>query len=165
MLTCPTSRNPTKNIFSYFERSTRTSGKTSRSIAPPKSYSLDNVPENLQKKVTLLKHFRSYLEEQSKCKRTKHMFPRKSEHGDNLHVKKWIRTRHAIFYRFTDETIQVSFFDKSEIIMNSSKRCFLYTDKRGQRSAMRYDEGRKCAEVLKRMKYARDLLGQILAKV
>ena len=69
---------------------------------------LTDYPKELQKKVTLLQHFRSYLENNNP--------PQKSEDVEMsdgntaaIYVKKWMRTKHAIMFRLSNKIVQVNF--------------------------------------------------------
>ena len=64
-----------------------------------------------------------------------------------VYVKKWLRTTHAILFRLSNQTVQVRlicvffftvssqqviFFDHTEILLSSSTRTVVYTDKAQQ---------------------------------
>ena len=93
--------DPKGHHFDYIER--RSSDKQDVMA----HQTLTEYPKDLQKKVTLLQHFRSYLEGDSKSK------PGGEEDGlqkkvDNpVYVKKWMRTRHAIMFRLSNKIVQV----------------------------------------------------------
>jgi len=56
--------------------------------------------------VTLLQHFRSYLE----VKQSDEMDPRdKKVNEQQVYVKKWMRTKHAIMFRLSNKIVQVNF--------------------------------------------------------
>lgn len=120
--------------FDYIERSRRSSqsqpapagGKREEAAGlsrvsvgqqqPPRSrYTLDEFPPELQKKVTLLNHFRGYLHELVKKEEgsvaTEPVMSMASQHremGEPLvFLKKWLRTRSAILFRLSDGTVQV----------------------------------------------------------
>ncbi len=42
--------------------------------------------------------------------------------GNLTYLKKWVRTRHAILFRLSNRTVQVIFFDHSEILLSSEAR-------------------------------------------
>lgn len=79
-----------------------------------KEYSLTEYPKELQKKVTLLQHFWSYLEGNDK---PKNLLEKNAAAGgqqvrkvkDVVYVKKWMRTRHAIMFRLSNKVVQVNF--------------------------------------------------------
>jgi len=72
-----------------------------------------DYPAALQKKVTLLQHFRSYLEGTDKPKPTdkfpENMVAKTRKLVDVVYVKKWMRTRHAIMFRLSNKVVQVNF--------------------------------------------------------
>ena len=78
-----------------------------------KQYTLTEYPKDLQKKVTLLQHFRSYLEGGEKPAKTeevsKEQFPKEKKITNVIYVKKWMRTRHAIMFRLSNKVVQVNF--------------------------------------------------------
>jgi len=57
--------------------------------------------------VTLLQHFRSYLEDDKKKKGSENMTSRIGK--DNVYVKKWRREKHAILFRLSNKVVQVIF--------------------------------------------------------
>lgn len=137
------------------------------------SHTLANYPDPLQKKVTLLKHFRNYLIEQQQ----------KSDEGDlptlsasanmtgevdvgrnMVFLKKWVRTKHAIFFRLSDQTVQIVFYDHTEIQLTPDERYITYIDKGNNRNTyFMTDELVGCnAEVLKRLKYTKEILQQLV---
>ena len=100
--------------FIYVERKKGTTGSTE----PISSYTLSDYPvDSLKKKVTLLQHFRSYLlEQQKRAEDSGEVEPlsnfkerKNSENGSGMvYMKKWIRTKHAMLFRLSDGTVQVS---------------------------------------------------------
>jgi len=101
--------------FDYYER--RASDK--KDIG--KGHRLQDYPKELQKKVTLLQHFRSYLEGSDKEKEMKleeeerkacepsSLEPPLRKNDQIVYVKKWMRTRHAIMFRLSNKIVQVNF--------------------------------------------------------
>lgn len=76
-------------------------------------YTLSDYPKDLQKKVTLLQHFRSYLEGTEKPKPNEKIPEDVQKQTrrimDVVYVKKWMRTRHAIMFRLSNKVVQVNF--------------------------------------------------------
>ena len=74
------------------------------------NYTLTEYPKELQKKVTLLQHFWSYLEGNDK---PKNLLEKNAESNaaklrkvkDVVYVKKWMRTRHAIMFRLSNKVV------------------------------------------------------------
>lgn len=156
--------------FNYIERrklTSKTDGTRDPSIC---KYNLSDYPEAMQKKVTLLKHFRSYLMEQQQREEvhddTNLSTGSKEEKGDEfIYVKKWVRTRHAILFRLSNRTVQVVFHDHTEIILSSEARLVTYVDKSQQRSTHSVHEvtADPSCEIAKRLKYTMDILQHLIS--
>ena len=164
--------------FIYYER--RTTDK--KDIGSP--HTLGDYPKDLQKKVTLLQHFRSYLngsgkkagtesenigterlnkeEEEKKGDTTEKV---KKEMGeDTVYVKKWMRTRHAIMFRLSNKVVQVNFQDHTEIILSSESKVVTYVNKKGERLTYPLSTAMESSnmEMAKRLKYTKDILTHML---
>jgi polo-like kinase 1 len=158
------------NTFDYIERRKvdASEGVVKKNEPVREALSLSNFPENLSKKVTLLKHFRNYLiEQQKKCE----------DDGPGhecaaglvnttpmTYLKKWVRTKHAILFRLSNQTIQIIFYDQTEVLLTPDKRFVTYVDKKRNRSTYFLSDelvGTNL-EMAKRLKYAKEILGQLL---
>lgn len=129
------------------------------------NHTLTNYPASLKKKVTLLKHFHSYLTEQQKKAGV--------ENYDNLvsdslspavvFVKKWIRSKHALLFRLSDQTIQVVFYDQTEILLTPDDRYITYVDKNQVRNTYNFTDELVggFGELEKRLKYAKEIMDQL----
>ena len=126
-------------------------------------YTLADHPKDLQKKVTLLQHFRSYLEGDSKQETGLGESAQAAE--TPVYIKKWMRTRHAILFRLTNKIVQVNFQDHTEIILSSESKTVTYVNKVGERSnyALATALESTNAEMSKRLKYTKDILSQMVA--
>jgi len=130
-------------------------------------YNLQDYPKELQKKVTLLQHFKNYLEgEELKDKRpntTDIVTP--SKHGfTSCYVKKWMRTKHAIMFRMNNKVVQVIFQDQTEIILSSELKVVTYVNKKQERLHYPLSIAVQSTnqEMSKRLKYTKDILTQML---
>jgi len=126
------------------------------------NHTLTDYPKDLQKKVTLLQHFRSYLEGENKD-----TTPIEEEFGqpDTLvYVKKWMKTKHAVMFRLSNKIVQVNFTDKTEIILSSEKKMVTYVNKKGERSQYPLATALEStnAEMAKRLKYTKEILTNML---
>jgi len=69
---------------------------------------MNNYPKELNKKVTLLQHFKNYLEEESNQDNAN---TNKNEEGVDesttqlVYLKKWMKTRHAILFRLSNKIV------------------------------------------------------------
>ncbi|CAK94360.1 unnamed protein product (macronuclear) [Paramecium tetraurelia] len=123
------------------------------------TYNLDIYPQDLRKKVTLLQHFRDYLEPEPQTAASE-----ENETKSLVYVKKWMKTRHAIMFRLSNKIVQVNFTDKTEIILSSEHKMVTYVNKNGDRShyplATALDS--QNTEMSKRLKYTKEILTHML---
>mmetsp|Transcript_8932 Transcript_8932/g.13217 ORF Transcript_8932/g.13217 Transcript_8932/m.13217 type:complete len:853 (-) Transcript_8932:133-2691(-) len=140
-------------------------------------HTTSSYPESLQKKVTLLKHFRNYLQEQQEksgdedgidCGNV--ISGHEELNGDDdanplVYLKKWVRTKHAILFRMSDLTVQVVFYDHTEILLSPDAKFVTFVDKRRKR--MTYELAHITPEnhqdVSKRLKYSKDIIHQLIS--
>jgi polo-like kinase 1 len=144
------------------------------------THTLDDFPSELSKKVTLLKHFKNYLVDQQAQAQTETLPSDRALQlmrdmddglqqeaggaGELAYVKKWVRTRHAILFRLSNKTVQVVFFDQSEILLAAEARVVCFVSKEGQRSECTLDavfrNGR--SDIAKRLKYTKDIMSRLI---
>ncbi|KAG7349684.1 sserine/threonine protein kinase with PASTA sensor domain [Nitzschia inconspicua] len=156
--------------FQYIERK-KADGESPRRCEPVvASHTLTLYPDSLNKKVTLLKHFRNYLlEQQQKSEDTNEFFDsfsREFSTGQEMvYLKKWVRTKHAIFFRLSDQTVQIVFYDHTEILLTPDERHITYVDKSKSRSTYYLtDELVGCKEdIAKRLRYTKEILQQLVS--
>jgi polo-like kinase 1 len=177
--------NPQKLSFNYIER--RQSDK--QEIIS--THTLSEYPKELQKKVTLLHHFRSYLEGENANKDINNMNTNPDNEKNlimnfknlqitetelktdddlskkqacSVYVKKWMRTKHAILFRLSNKIVQVCFQDHTEIILSSESRVVTYVNKKGERLTYPLNNALESNnnEMTKRLKYTKDILTHML---
>jgi len=128
------------------------------------THTLTDYPKELQKKVTLLHHFKSFLEGESGANGTNPTEEEKNTEDNAVYVKKWMKTRHAIMFRLSNKIVQVNFTDKTEVILSSENKLVTYVNKKGERShyplATALDSNN--AEMAKRLKYTKEILTHML---
>ena len=165
---------PKSGAFNYIER--RVTDKQEVIT----SHTLTDYPKDLHKKVTLLQHFKSYLEgDQNKNPNPSDKQPEANpipsdtptdnssavkQPGTYVYVKKWMRTRHAIMFRLSNKIVQVCFQDHTEIILSSESRVVTYANKKGERSSYPLSTALESNnyEMTKRLKYTKDILTHML---
>ena len=165
--------NPETKVFFYIER--RSPDRQEVIV----THTMDNYPkETLQKKVTLLQHFKNYLEgdnttsskNEDKDKEKEETEEKEKEKDKEIgekpftYVKKWMRTRHAIMFRLSNKIVQVCFQDHTEIILSSESRIVTYVNKKGDRSTYPLSSALENSnyEMTKRLKYTKDILTHML---
>jgi polo-like kinase 1 len=137
------------------------------------AFNMDTPPSTLTKKVTLIKYFRTYLGRQTATKEggvevvscTNSPAPLTSSTGDiTTYVKRWMPTKDALIFRLSNRTIQVCFFDKTEIVLSSESKVVTYTDKYGTRKTYGLKEAGTKDDVAPRLAYTKDVLFRLLSK-
>ncbi|CAM9239764.1 unnamed protein product, partial [Hapterophycus canaliculatus] len=81
-------------------------------------------------------------------------------------LRKWMRTRNAILFRLSNRTVQVVFSDRTEILLSKEGRVVTFVDKEGKRenhSLQRVLEDQRL-DITKRVRYANELIGQLLRR-
>jgi len=183
--------SPEGEVFQYIERR-KMNDTDRRGDHVRETHTLTTYPSSLQKKVILLKHFRNYLVEQHKRseekgsdKNSKDVIVTDLESNSNIeppttikpsaksgvdedelcYLKKWVRTRHAILFRLSNRTVQVVFFDHTEVLLSSEAKLVTYVDKQRNRSTHSLGAVMKepRADIAKRLKYTKDILYQLIS--
>ena len=165
--------------FVYVER--RKAGARGGTETEPVSiYTLSNFPEeSLQKKVTLLQHFRSYLlDQQKRAEEAGEVEPLASNFEERqdisagnadiipmVYIKKWIKTKHAMLFRLSNGTIQVLFYDLTEVLISSEGKLVTFVDKDKNRFVLSIAEiaNKQHGDVSRRLKYAKEILSQLIS--
>jgi len=124
------------------------------------SHSLIDYPKDLQKKVTLLQHFKKYLEGENKVTTQVD----ESNQKDTVYVKKWLKTKHATMFRLSNKIVQMNFTDKTEIILSSENKIVTYLNKKGERSNYPLSSALESnnPDMAKRLKYTKEVLTHML---
>jgi polo-like kinase 1 len=155
--------DPNGHDFDYMER------RSSDRQDIGSQHTLTEYPKELQKKVTLLQHFWSYLEGNEKPKNIMAQnaaseVKQARKVKDVVYVKKWMRTRHAIMFRLSNKVVQVNFQDHTEIMLSSETKVVTYVNKKGERSTYPLNSAMESAnlEMVKRLKYTKDILTHML---
>lgn len=144
---------------------------------PVSMYTLTNFPEDvLKKKVTLLQHFRSYLmEQQKRAEDAGEAEPHTSNFEERqdidtieapmVFMKKWIKTKHAMLFRLSNGTIQVLFYDMTEVLISSEGKLITFVDKDKNRFVHSTAEvaNKQLGDVSRRLKYAKEILSQLIS--
>nr|KAG5714102.1 hypothetical protein BaRGS_020430 [Batillaria attramentaria] len=133
------------------------------------AYNLDCIPEELDRKTTLLQYFARYMDEHLiqggdlEC----------SAYFDQpfsaiLYLKKWFRTTKAIVLYLSDGTLQVNFFDDhTKLILSNVKNEYMVTFIDPERCAKTYNmchiiqDGCQ-ADIIERMAFARSMLKNLV---
>jgi len=139
------------------------------------THTFDDYPEDLKKKVTLLRHFKNYMltdvleKKDGATAGESSLQPaayrkQASEPGQTPFVKKWTRNKHAIMFQLSNKIVQVVFFDKTEAVLSSKSHTVTYVDKKGQVCSYPLSNvlDVPSAELAKRLRYTKDILVNLL---
>ena len=82
--------------------------------------------------------------------------------GDNVFIRKWMKTKHAIIFRLSNKTIQVIFKDHTEIILFNDT--VTYKNKNGEMSVFNIEDALNSSnfEMNKRIKYTQSILTKMV---
>ncbi|KAL8603817.1 Serine/threonine-protein kinase plk1 [Nucella lapillus] len=124
-------------------------------------------PEALNKKVTLLKYFRNYMNEHL-LKAGADMTPRDSDEMMRLpFLRTWFRTRSAIVLHLSNGILQINFFqDHTKLILCPLMAAATYIDEKRQTYTFRLNliEQYGCSkDVASRLRYARTMVERLLS--
>ncbi|TYZ63342.1 hypothetical protein PybrP1_012881 [[Pythium] brassicae (nom. inval.)] len=162
---------PDDAFFEYLERTSEAAHAAEQRVR----YAAGEHDAALTKKVTLLKHFKSYLvdgraekEEADVLERQLARLGGREPAADAsrpmAYVSKWVKTRHAMLFCLSNDTFQINFFDASKLLLSSGGRTVSYLDKEGVLAAfptalvvLRNER----PDLLKRLRYAKDMLQQM----
>ncbi|KAK7100676.1 serine/threonine-protein kinase PLK1-like [Littorina saxatilis] len=133
------------------------------------AYTLDCVPEELDRKTTLLQYFARYMDEHLiqggdlECSQYMEI-----SWSSILYLKKWFRTTKAIVLYLSDGTLQVNFFeDHTKLILSNVKNEYLVTfidpDRCAKTYNMRQIMQSGCRQdIVDRMAFARSMLKNLV---
>ena len=124
----------------------------------------EEFQNDLNKKVILLQHCKSYLLEESKNAVQEKRESENIDEKNYVYVKKWMRTKHAILFRLSNKIVQVCFLDQTEIILSSETKIVTYVNKKGERLTYPLSNALESnnSEMTKRLKYTKDILTHML---
>mmetsp|Transcript_120942 Transcript_120942/g.342121 ORF Transcript_120942/g.342121 Transcript_120942/m.342121 type:complete len:951 (-) Transcript_120942:202-3054(-) len=161
---------PDCSRFDYFTR------RTTERNEVVSTHTFDNFPEDLKKKVTLLRHFKSYMSTDALDKKDgatmgESSLPQPSkgstatyEPGQAPYVRKWTRNKHAIMFQLSNRVVQVVFFDNTEAVLSSRCHMVTYVDK--ARQAVSYPISEVLdgpnPELSKRLRFTKSMLENFL---
>ncbi|CAG9310857.1 unnamed protein product [Blepharisma stoltei] len=117
------------------------------------SYTIQDFPKELHKKVALLQHFQKNLLINEKIGNAKGNEPL-------VYIKKWLGTNHAHVFRLSNNVVQVFFIDKTELILCNDGKTVIYVNKLKEKQSYQLskivDSGNN--ELSKRLRYTKEIL-------
>lgn len=159
----------------HFDYVTR---RTQENAEVRSSHTFENYPEEHKKKVTLLRHFKHYMLNDTLDQRDgtsagesslaagSRQHARFGTESSQLlpYVKKWTRNRHAVVFQLSNKVVQVIFFDKTEAVLSSRAHMVTYVNKLGQATSYPLSNALEVpsAELARRLRYTKDILVNML---
>ncbi|GBB93484.1 hypothetical protein RclHR1_02180026 [Rhizophagus clarus] len=138
---------------------------SSTSIIPTrKSYLVADCPKDLQKKMYLLRSFRTYINENLSKKTHSYTFVDKDRTHNMEFLTKFKRTPHAMMFRLSNRIVQVNFFDHVKIVISEDGNVITYindTNELKTCTITKFLKGSNSMEV-NRLKYVKDVLKKLV---
>lgn len=163
--------SPDNISFEYFERN-----DDPASESPRKRFSMTQYDASLSKKVALLGHFNGYLNEARtegdeastlECLLSSSKHSTGTDSGPLAVVTKWVKTRHAALFCLSNSTCQMSLYDSSKLVLTNGGRCVTYVDREGTMHVLSTSTvilKNEKPDLIKRLKYAREMLEHMIVK-
>ena len=161
-----------ENVGAYFNDNTKMIYKPNGSnfiyIEKNEKYSshmlLDKFNPDMSQKVNILRNFKGFLFEESKEENKFNIFEGGINEMQFVYIKKFVRTKHAILFRLSNLTVQISFYDNTAIILSKESQKLTYVNKKREilcyPLSMALDTDNK--EMTKRLKYTKKILMKML---
>ena len=136
--------------FIYYER------QSGENVEIGEVFDINEAPNELNKKIRLLNHFKICFEEDSKREGEVNG----NQNENSVYVKKWIKTKNAILFRLSNKIVQVIFKDRTEIILSSESRIVTYKNKLQEQNIYQLSSALESnnPEMIKRLKYTKELI-------
>jgi len=118
-----------------------------------KTYSFIEYPQEIHKKLLVFNHFKKHFESAEKGQ---------NNFDNHIYVKKWIQTKQALFFRMSNQSMQISFKDNSILIINTkTKKLTLYYKDSSNTYPLEAVSTIENKDVAKRLKYTEEVLKTI----
>ena len=120
----------------------------------------ENLNNDLSKKSMLLKTFKGYLFEETKDEAKERNELDGINEKNFIYLKRFVKTKHAILFRLSNKTVQISFHDNTELILSQENKTVTYINKKREKSLYplntALDSDNK--EMTKRLRYTKKIL-------
>ena len=117
------------------------------------------LSKELNKKIVLLKTFKGYLFEEKKDNTELNIEEGISE-SQFIYLKRFLKAKHAILFRLSNKTVQISFHDNTEIILSQENKTVTYINKKGLKFLYPLNKAleNENKEMTKRLRYTKKIL-------
>jgi len=119
------------------------------------TFTFNDYPQEVHKKVLVHNRFKEHFESVIKN-------VGKAEES-YVYIKKWIKTKHAVFFRLDNRVLQVAFNDQTTLMINSDLKRVSYIDSKGNTTTSSVEKAASSdnKDLTKRLKYAEEVLKHI----
>ena len=152
--------NPNTSTFYYKERSIIDNTKEIIEF-----HQLNNYPDVLKKKVTILKHFKDYLlKDNENIIKTNKVNENNNQNEPYTYVFRWMKTEQVTMFRLSNKIVHFFFLDKTEIILVTNPKIVIYVNEKRERylDHVKNAENSNDPVFLKNLKNAKEVLKKIL---
>ena len=115
--------------------------------------------KDLNKKILILKVFKGFLFEETRDQKELNIYEGINQ-NQFIYLKKFVKTNHSVLFRLSNKTVQVSFHDKTELILSQENKTVTYINKKRQKLIyplyIALDSDNK--EMTKRLRYTKKIL-------
>jgi len=149
---------PNGTNFIYIER------KADKSTEIRITHTLsEEFSKDLNKKVLLMKHFKAELLKENENIEIETKESENIDEKQYVFINKWLATKDAITFYLSNHSVQVTFFDKSEIFLSSTNKTVKYLVKKGQMNVYPLTTALESNdhEITKRLSYMKKMLEHI----
>jgi len=115
------------------------------------TYNFKDYPEDVRKRVLVYNRFKEYFE---------NVLKNTTKQEANVYVKKWIKTKHAVFFRMNNQVLQVTFNDHTILIMNTNTKKLTFIDSKENTYICNLENATSSEnkDLVKRLKYTEEVL-------
>ena len=154
--------NPNTSTFYYKERSIIDNTKEIIEF-----HQLNNYPDVLKKKVTILKHFKDYLlKDNENIIKTNKVNENNNQNEPYTYVFRWMKTEQVTMFRLSNKIVHFFFVDKTEIILVTNSKAVIYVNEKRERylDHVKNAINSNDSAFYKKLKHAKGILQKIEVK-
>ncbi|KAI7878012.1 kinase-like protein [Lichtheimia hyalospora FSU 10163] len=121
---------------------------------------VDNIPQELKKKVFIMRNFKKYMEE--RLARMATNMPRVIDGPGNFYLTKYIASEKALVFRLSNDVVQFNFFNHAKLILTEFGTKVIYISASRQLDMYRIEDAAvsKNEELRNMLDYARQMLDE-----
>ena len=125
-------------------------------------FDVNSYPESLTKKIKILRHYKKIDEIKIDSYKTLN-----EQYNEWIYVKSFVKTKHGILFKLSNNITQMCFSDNSSIILNYINEYIIFKSKKNDMEKLGINIDVQSIEnrhIVKRLKYTLDLINKIIEK-